>query len=74
MPDPFGRIKRNMTEELIEGATDGGIKKSRPATSNRIADATDPARGTWSHVEGGNDWSPTDGDKRAVAHGYVRGA
>jgi hypothetical protein len=72
--DPFGRIKRNLTDELINGASDGGVKKSAPNWSNRIQDATDSARGVLSHVEGGFDWSPTDGDKDAYTHGYVRGA
>ena len=72
--DPFGRIKRSMTSELIEGATDGAVKKSRPDWSNRVADATDDARSVLSHVEGGYDWSATDGDKRAYAHGFVKGA
>lgn len=72
MPDPFGRIRRNLTDELIEGASDGALKKSAPNWSNRVADATDAARGELSHVEGGYDWSPTDPDKRAYTHGYVR--
>jgi len=74
MPDPYGRIRRNLTSELIEGATDGAVKKSRPDTSNKVADATDEARSVLSHVEGGYDWDPYDGSKRSYAHGYVRGA
>jgi hypothetical protein len=66
--------RRNLTDELIEGATDGAVKKSRPDWSNRQHDATDDARGLLSHVEGGYDWSPHDGDKRAYVRGRVRGA
>lgn len=65
---------RNLTSELIEGATDGAVKKSRPDTSGIVCDATDEARGLLSHVEGGYDWSPSDGPKRTYVHGYVRGA
>ncbi len=72
MPDPFGRTRRNLTTELVEGATDGAVKKTAPNWSHRVADATDAARGVLSHVEGGFDWSPTDGDKYAYTHGYVR--
>lgn len=74
MPDPFGRMQRNLTVELIEGATDGAVKKSRPDWSNQIADPTNSARSLLSHVEGGYDWSPVDGPKAAYAKGYVRGA
>jgi hypothetical protein len=74
MPDPYGRIRRNLTSELLEGATDGALKKSRPDTSNRVADATESARGLLSHVEGGYDWSPTDPSHAAYARGYVRGS
>lgn len=63
-----------MTEELLEGATDGAIKKSRPDTSNRVFDATDSARTLLSHTEGGYDWSESDPSKRTYARGYVRGA
>lgn len=73
MPDPYGRTKRNLTSELVEGATDGAIKKSAPDWSNRVADATSSARGSLSHVEGGYDWSPTDGPKDDYVRGYVRG-
>jgi len=73
MPDPFGRIKRNLTDELIEGATDGAVKKAAPNYSNRVADATDAARHGLSSVEGGYDWSPNDGPKRSYVHGYIRG-
>ena len=52
-----GRIKRNLMSELIEGATDGALKKAAPNWSNRVQDATDPARSLLSHVEGGYDWS-----------------
>jgi hypothetical protein len=64
--------RRNLTTELIEGATDGALKKAAPNWSNRVHDATDAARHDLSHVEGGYDWSPVDGDKRAYTHGYVR--
>jgi len=66
MPDPDGRIRRNLTDELIEGATDGAIKKARPETSNIIHDVTDEARGSLSHVEGGYDWSPPTGPSGAT--------
>lgn len=63
-----------MTSELIEGASDGAVKKSRPDWSNADhADATVEARHGLSHVEGGYDWSPTDGDKVGHSHGIVRG-
>ena len=74
MPDLDGRIKRSLQNELIEGATDGAIKKARPETSNIIHDVTDAARESLSHVEGGYDWSPHDGPKRSYVTGYVRGA
>lgn len=74
MPDPFGRIMRSQTDELIEGASDGAIKKAAPNYSNRVADGTDDARGSLSHVEGGYDWSPADGPKRSYVRHYVRGA
>jgi hypothetical protein len=74
MPDPFGRTRRSMTDELIEGASDGALKKSRPDWSHRIQDETDGARNLLSHVEGGFDWSPTDPNKREYVRGYVRGA
>ena len=74
MTDPYGRIKRNLTTELIDGATDGAVKKTAPNWSNRVADATDSARSVLSHTEGGFDWSPSDGPKQAYVHGYVRGA
>ena len=64
--------RRNLTSELIEGASDGAVKKARPDTSNIQMDATNAARSVLSHVEGGFDWSPVDGDKRAFTHGYVR--
>jgi hypothetical protein len=66
--------RRNLTDELIEGATDGAIKKTAPNWSNRQHDETDSARSVLSHVEGGFDWSPHDGPKHAYAKGYVRGA
>lgn len=68
------RNQRNLTDELIEGATDGAVKKSRPDWSNKVNDATDAARSVLSHVEGGYDWSPEDGPKRTYVSGYVRGA
>ena len=74
MPDPFGRKQRNLTGELVEGASDGAVKKAAPNWSNRVADATDSARASLSHVEGGYDWSAQDGDKNAYVRGYVRGA
>ena len=72
MPDPFGRIKRNLTSELVEGATDGGVRKARPDTSNQMADATNGARRVWSHIEGGVNWNPEDGDKQGAVSGLVR--
>lgn len=68
------RNKRNLTDELIEGASDGAIKKTAPNWSNRVNDATDSAREVLSHVEGGFDWSPIDGPKERYVRGYVRGA
>lgn len=68
------RNMRNLTSELIEGATDGALKKSRPDTSNIQSDVTDSARSLLSHVEGGFDWSPTDPSSRDYTRGYVRGA
>lgn len=64
--------RRNLTGELIEGATDGALKKAAPNWSHRVFDETDSARHDLSHVEGGFDWSPVDGDKRAYVQGYVR--
>lgn len=74
MPDPFGRAQRNLTGELIEGASDGAVKKAAPNWSRRVADETDSARSLLSHVEGGFDWSAEDGNKTAYVRGYVRGA
>lgn len=74
MPDPFGRIRRNLTSELIEGSSDGAIKKSRPDWSNVMDDETHYSRLSLSHVEGGYDWSPVDGPKADYVKGYVRGA
>jgi hypothetical protein len=74
MPDPFGRIRRNLTDEVIEGATDGALKKPAPNWGNRIQDRTDSARRSLSHVEGGFDWSEAEPDKRGYTEGYVRGA
>ena len=64
--------QRNLTQELIEGATDGAIKKTAPNWSNRVFDATDDARHALSHVEGGFDWSPADGPKADYVRGRVR--
>jgi hypothetical protein len=72
--DPFGRRKRNMTEELLEGATDGALKKGRPDTSNQIQDPSNSARRLLSHVEGGYDWSEFDSSNRDYTRGYVKGA
>jgi hypothetical protein len=72
IPDPFGRIKRNLTGELVEGATDGAIKKAAPNWSNRVADATDDGRRALSHVEGGYDWNPP-GEADQFKLDYVRG-
>jgi hypothetical protein len=74
VPDPFGRIRRNLTTELIEGSSDGALKKSRPNWSNVVADETDSARSLLSHVEGGYDWSPSDPSGAEYTRGYVRGA
>lgn len=68
----FARTKRNLTTELINGATDGALKKGRPDTSNQVADATNGARGLLSHVEGGFDWSESQGEQRTYTDGYVR--
>lgn len=74
MPDPFGRSQRRLETELIEGATDGALKKSAPNWSNRVADETDPARELLSHVEGGFDWDATTPPPAQYVRGYVRGA
>lgn len=66
------RNLRNLTSELIEGATDGALKKTAPNWSNRVNDDTDAARNLLSHVEGGFDWSPSDPPKREYTQGYVR--
>ena len=73
MPAP-PRTNRNLTGELVEGASDGAVKKTAPNWSNRVADVTDDARALLSHVEGGYDWSANDGDKNTYVRGYVRGA
>lgn len=70
----YGRTKRNLTSELINGATDGALKKGRPDTSNIVADSSTAARSLLSHVQGGYDWSDTQGDQHTYASGYVRGA
>ena len=69
-----GRIRRNLTGELQEGASDGALKKPAPNWSNRVADATDSARRSLSHVEGGFDWSEVEPDKEGYTRGYVRGS
>jgi hypothetical protein len=74
MPDPFGRMKRNLTAELMEGATDGALKKAAPNWSNRVADDTDSARTLLSHVWGGFDWDAVDHPPSRYVAGYVRGA
>ncbi len=73
----MGAPLRSMTQELIEGATDGAVKKTAPNWSNRVHDDTDSARSLLSKGAGeggGFDWSPYDGDKREYVSGYVRGA
>lgn len=73
MPDPFGRIQRNLSDELHAGATDGALKKPAPNYSNRIQDATDSARRALSHTEGGFDWDSVQGvSDRSYTEGYVR--
>lgn len=72
MPDPFGRIRRNLTEEMCEGATDGALKKPAPNWSQRICDETDSAREDLSRVWGGYDWSSARPDNRGYTKGYVR--
>jgi hypothetical protein len=67
----LGRTRRHLQTELVEGATDGAVKKAAPNWSNRTSDATDAARHVLSHVEGGYDWSPEDGPKHLYVHGYV---
>jgi len=74
MPDPYGRMKRNLTTDLIEGATDGALKKASPNWSNRVADVTDSARKFLSHVEGGYDWDENTPPPAGYVRGYVRGA
>jgi hypothetical protein len=70
----YGRTRRNLTSELLNGATDGALKKGRPDTSNITDDPTNEARSLLSHVEGGFDWSESQGDQHSYAAGYVRGA
>jgi hypothetical protein len=74
MPDPFGRRLRNLTSELIEGATDGAIKKRRPDTSNKIADATDSARNLLGSRVNSFDYTEGNANPSEYASGYVRGA
>ena len=73
--DPFGRMRRNLTDALIDGATDGALKKAAPNWGNRVADQTDAARDLLADGEGGFDWSPSTGglrDQRQYTEGYVR--
>jgi hypothetical protein len=74
----YNRVMRNLTTELLEGVTDGAIKKPRPDTSNLVdAASTNEARGllpTGAGQGGGYDWSPTEPSRRSYAAGYVRGA
>jgi len=72
--DGYGRTRRNLTEELLNGSSDGALKKSAPNWSNRIYDDTDSARRLLSNVEGGYGWSPVDPSKHDYCRGYVRGA
>lgn len=72
MPDPIGRIKRNLTQELLDGATDGALKKPAPNWSNRVYDETESARHELSNVEGGFDWSALPPNNRGYVRGYVR--
>jgi hypothetical protein len=66
------RNMRNLTEELLEGATDGALKKHRPDTSNRVNDASDSARELLGQAVNRYDYSPIDASKRAYTSGYVR--
>lgn len=66
------RNMRNLTEELIEGASDGALKKHRPDWSNRVNDASDSARDLLGSVEGHFDYDSYDPSKRAYTSGYVR--
>ena len=70
--DPFGRQRRNLTDELVEGATDGALKKPAPNWSHRICDETDSARELLSDVEGGFDWDAYAQSGRRYVRGYVR--
>ena len=74
MPDLYGRMKRNLTSELIEGSTDGALKKHRPDTSNVMLDASDPARSLLGARVNSFDYSTSDPNSGDYAHGYVRGA
>jgi len=69
-----GRIKRNMTDALLDGATDGALKKPAPNWANRVDDVTDSARQFLNSEDGGYDWSAVDPSTRAYCRGYVRGA
>jgi hypothetical protein len=73
---PIGRVHRNLTTELLEGATDGALKKSRPETSNAdLYDETEAGRhllSTGAGPGGGFDWSPTTPSTREYTRGYVR--
>jgi hypothetical protein len=66
------RNQRNLTEELLEGATDGALKKPAPNWGNRVDDDTDSARALLSDVEGGFDWDSTHPGNRRYTRGYVR--
>lgn len=73
----FRRDIRNLTTELLEGATDGALKKPRPDTSNVFSEDTADARrllSTGAGEGGGYDWSPQEPSRRSYASGYVRGA
>lgn len=68
-------MRRNLTEELIEGATDGALKKGLPNRSAVDHNDTKPARELLSSVEGGFDWGDAgDHRKRQYTTGYIRGA
>jgi hypothetical protein len=73
----IGRMRRNLTRELLEGATDGALKKARPDTSGVIFDTTDSGRELLSKGAGsggGFDWSPVNESTGEYCRGYVRGA
>jgi len=67
------RIARSLNFELIEGATDGVVKKLRPDTAGETANRTNEAREALYGGVGG--YGIVDGESEAmdVLSGVVRG-